>query len=61
MTGNDEKNIYFHEWIGFKKKSDNDKVLKVLEGFFPDMKTDELELLASITDKKEIKLKSLPI
>ena len=55
MTGNEEKKIYFHEWIGFKKKSDNNKILKALEGFFPDMKTDELELLAAMTDKSEIK------
>lgn len=55
MTGNEDKKIYFHEWIGFKKKSDDNKILKVLEQMFPDMKSDELELLASITDKKEIK------
>lgn len=55
MTGNAEKKIYFHEWIGFKKKSDDNKVLKVLEQLFPDMKTDELELLATMSDKKDIK------
>jgi hypothetical protein len=55
MCGNEEKKIYFHEWIGFKKKSDDNKILKVLEQLFPDMKTDELELMAAMTDKKEIK------
>ena len=55
MCGNDEKKIYFHEWIGYKKKSDNDKTLKVLEQLFPNMKNDELELLAKITSNKEIK------
>lgn len=54
MTGNGEK-IYFHEWIGHKKKSDDNKFLKVLEQLFPDMKDDELELLATMTDKSEIK------
>jgi hypothetical protein len=55
MCGNDEQKIYFHEWIGFKKKSDNNKTLKVLEQMFPDMKADELELLAMMSDTKEIK------
>lgn len=55
MTGNDEKKIYFHEWIGHKKKTGDNKVLKFLETIYPDMKNDELELLALMTDKKEIK------
>jgi hypothetical protein len=55
MTGNEDKKIYFHEWIGFKKKSDDNKTLKFLETIYPDMKTDELELLASISDPAEIK------
>ena len=55
MTGNDEKKIYFHEWIGHKKKTGNNKVLKFLETIYPGMKDDELELLAMMTDKKEIK------
>jgi hypothetical protein len=55
MTGNEDKKIYFHEWIGYKKKTGDNKVLKFLETIYPDMKSDELELLASMTDKKEIK------
>jgi len=55
MCGNDQKNIFFHEWLGFKKKESNDKVTKVLENFFPDMKYDELELLSKIVDKNDIK------
>lgn len=55
MTGNEEKQIYFHEWIGFKKKNDGDKIYKVLEQLFPDMKSDELELLAKMTSKQDIK------
>ena len=46
----------FHPWIGFKKKSDNnDKVIKLLEKIYPNMKTDEVELLARISTKKELK------
>ena len=55
MCGNDEKKIHFHEWIGHKKKTGDNKVLKFLETIYPDMKNDELELLAMMTDKKEIK------
>ena len=54
MCGNDEKKIYFHEWIPNKKK-EGTKVQKVLEQFFPHLKDDELELLASMTDPKDIK------
>jgi len=55
MTGNEEKKIYFHEWIGFKKKTGNNKIHKFLESLYPDMKSDELELLASMTTTKEAK------
>jgi len=55
MTGNEDKKIYFHEWIGYKKKTGDSKVLKFLETVYPDMKSDEIELLATITDKKDIK------
>jgi hypothetical protein len=57
MTGNDQKKIHFHEWIGNKKKNgDTNKIYKFLEELYPEMKSDELELLASITDPKEIRL-----
>lgn len=55
MTGNDQKKIHFHEWIGHKKKTGDNKIHKFLETIYPDMKNDELELLALMTDKKEIK------
>lgn len=55
MCGNDEKKIYFHEWIGYKKKNEDDKICKVLETLFPDKKADEIELLAKLLDKKDIK------
>jgi hypothetical protein len=54
MCGNDQKKIYFHEWIGFKKKSDN-KIHKFLESVYPNMKDDELELKAMLMDTKEAK------
>ena len=46
----------FHPWIGFKKKgSDNSKGIKLLEQIYPNMKEDEVELLARLSTKKELK------
>jgi len=48
--------IEFHKWIGFKKKGgNNDKAVKLLERIYPNMKTDEVELLAGLSTKKELK------
>lgn len=48
--------IEYHPWIGFKKKTqDNNKLVKVLEQVYPNMKQDELELLASMSTKADIK------
>lgn len=55
MCGNEEKKIYFHEWIGHKKKSGDSKIYKFLETIYPDMKNDELELKALLMDTKEAK------
>ena len=55
MTGNEEKKIHFHEWIGYKKKEGNSKIVKVLETLYPHLKDDELELMASMTNEKDLK------
>jgi hypothetical protein len=45
-----------HNWIAPKKKEGgNSKVEKFLANLYPHMKSDELKLLASITDIKELK------
>ena len=54
MSGSTGKNE-FHPWIGFKKKENNSKVIKLLEQIYPDLKNDEVELLARISTKKELK------
>ena len=55
MSGSTGKNE-FHPWIGFKKKSgDNGKAIKLLEQIYPNMKSDEVELLARLSTKKELK------
>ena len=46
----------FHPWIGLKKKKDDSsKAVKILANIYPNMKMDEVETLARISTKKEIK------
>ena len=48
--------IKFHPYIGFKKKTgNNNAILKFLEQLYPNMKQNEVELLAEISTKKELK------
>ena len=54
QAGNTGK-IEFHKWIGFKKRQGNNNAQKLLEKLYPDMKKDEVELLARISTKKELK------
>lgn len=55
LSGNTGKTEY-HPWIGFKKKTgSNDKAVKLLEQIYPNMKTNEAELLAGISTKKELR------
>ena len=56
LSGNTGK-IAYHEWIGHKKKStgDNSKATKFLMQMYPNKKQDEVELLAHLSSKKEIK------
>ncbi|SVA61550.1 uncharacterized protein METZ01_LOCUS114404 [marine metagenome] len=55
VSGNTGK-IEYHEWIGLKQKNNpNNKEIKLLQKLYPNMKLDEIELLANISTKKEIK------
>jgi len=54
QAGNTGK-IEYHPWIGLKKKEGNDKVIKLIEQIYPNLKRDEVELLARISTKKEIR------
>jgi hypothetical protein len=47
--------IEFHQWLGFKKKKGNDKAIRLLERIYPNMKLDEVELLARLSTTKELK------
>jgi len=54
VSGNTGK-VEFHEWIGFKQKGQsNSKSAKLLQQIYPNMKLDEVELLARISTKKEL-------
>lgn len=49
----------FHQWVGHKKKGASSKGLsdirKQLSVIYPNMKEDELDLMSTITTKKELK------
>lgn len=54
MCSFDGKTKFYHEWISNKKSPSDKKILLLLE-FYPHLKDDELELLASMTSTKELK------
>ena len=55
MTGNDNKKIFFHEWIATKKTvSEGLSVFKFLKEQFPNKRDDEIELLIKINSKEMI-------
>jgi len=54
QAGNTGK-IEFHKWIGFKQKKGNNNAHKLLEKIYPNMKQDEVDLLARLSTKKELK------
>lgn len=54
-TGNGE-DIKFHKYLGIKRKQDSkNKSVKLLQEIHPNMKQDEVELLAGLYTKKELK------
>lgn len=54
MSGATQK-LEFHPYVGFKKKAEsNSKAVKLIEQIYPNMKWDEVELLARLSSKKEI-------
>ena len=44
----------FHYWLKGKKKESNSKAVKFLTKHFPQLKDDEIELLATINDKRDL-------
>ena len=56
VSGNTQK-IQYHPWIGFKKKPSNNIAsgIKLFQELYPNMKQKEVEALASMHTKKELK------
>jgi hypothetical protein len=44
-----------HYWTNYKKKESNNKAVKFLKEIYPTFKDDEIELLARLNDKKDIR------
>ena len=44
----------YHYWQGSKKVESNNKAVKFLSAVYPDLKSDEIELLAKINDKRDL-------
>ena len=56
MCNYENRKIFFHEWIGYKKKTgSNSKVVNFLLEIYPHKKRDEVELLAQILTPAEAK------
>ena len=56
MCSYNSDKVFWHEWIGYKKKAGgNSKRTKFLEELYPNKKRDEIELLSKISTDKEVK------
>lgn len=55
MCNDGKGKVYFHEWIGFKKKKGDTKRLKFLLQVYPSRKQDELEMMAELMELKDFK------
>ena len=55
MCSHESRKVFFHEWIGFKKKKGDTKRLRFLLQVYPSRKQDELEILAELMELKDFK------
>lgn len=56
MCNYDGKRLFYHEWIGNKKKvGSNTKRVNFLANLYPNKKMDDIELMAMLTSDKELK------
>ncbi len=57
LCGHDSKQVFFHEWIGSKKKEKaSNKKTKFLAEAFPNSKMDEIELMSKIISADDLRL-----
>ncbi len=55
MCSHETGKIFFHEWIGYKTKKGNTKLLNFLLTVHPNKKIDEVEMLAALMTPAEAK------
>lgn len=56
MCSHESKKVFFHQWLGNKKKDGtNSKRSKFLLELYPNKKVDEVELLSKLMTDKEVK------
>lgn len=55
MCSHESRQVFFHQWMGFKKKEGTNKIEKFLLEIYTNKKDDEIELLASMITKDEAK------
>jgi hypothetical protein len=56
MCSHESKKVFFHQWLGNKKKdSNNSKKTKFLMELYPNKKADEVEMLSGMMTDKEVK------
>jgi hypothetical protein len=56
MCSYNGERVFWHEWIGYKKKTGtNSKKIKFLEELYPNKKRDEVEMLSQLMTDKEVK------
>jgi hypothetical protein len=57
MCGHESQKIFFHQWIGFKKKqgNSNNKITKFLLELYPNKKQDEIEMMSQMMTTAEAK------
>jgi hypothetical protein len=56
MCSHESKKIFYHEWIGYKKKKPGNKIYKFLEELYPNKKLDEIELLSQLYTEEDCKI-----
>lgn len=55
MCSYDKNTVFFHQWLGNKKKEGSTKKSRFLEELYPNKKLDEIELIAKLSTDKDIK------
>ena len=55
MCGHESQKIFFHQWLGFKKKQGNNKLAKFLLDIYPNKKQDEIDMLSQLMTAADAK------